>query len=121
MDLCSLSKLLDDLKKTETYLKNKCGLTYKEASMLCSIEMGNSEPAKLAKSLNLSPSRTSRLISSLESKKLTERESSSDDKRIIKLRLSKSGLELLEYIHQTELPFPEYLQKTLQEIQSLLK
>jgi DNA-binding MarR family transcriptional regulator len=118
MDLCSLSQLLDDLKQTEAYLKAKCGLTYKEAAMLCSIEQGNSEPAKLAKSLNLSPSRTSRLISALESKQLTIRKACVDDKRIIKLKLSKSGLEMLDTLHQTELPFPEYIQKTLLEIDS---
>jgi DNA-binding MarR family transcriptional regulator len=121
MDLCSLSQLLDDLKHTEAYLKNKCGLTYKEAAMLCSLEQGNSEPAKLAKSLNLSPSRTSRLISALEVKNLTVRESCVEDKRIIKLRLSKKGIDLLEFLHQTELPFPEYIQKALLEIDSLKK
>lgn len=121
MDLCSLSQLLDDLKQTEAYLKKQCSLTYKEAAMLCSIEKGNCEPAKLAKSLNLSPSRTSRLISALEVKNLTVRESCVEDKRIIKLKLSKKGLDLLKSLHQTELPFPEYIKRTLVEIESLNK
>jgi DNA-binding MarR family transcriptional regulator len=116
MDLCSLSKLLDDLKSTENYLKKECGLTYKEAGMLCSIDLGFNEPAKLAKKLGLSPSRTSRIISSVEMKKLTLREASKIDKRIIYLKLSKTGNDLLKQIRETKLPIPLYLQDVLEQL-----
>lgn len=116
MDLCSLSILLDDLKSAENYLKKECGLTYKEASMLCSIDSGFNEPAKLAKKLNLSPSRTSRLISSLEMKEITVREPSTLDKRIICLQLSDKGNELLKKINETTLPIPLYLQKVIEQL-----
>ena len=105
MDLCSLSQLLDDLKSAEDYLKKECGLTYKEASMLCSIDKGFNEPAKLAKKLELSPSRTSRLISSLEIKGITLREASKKDKRIICLKLSDKGNGLLCKIRETKLNY----------------
>jgi DNA-binding MarR family transcriptional regulator len=116
MDLCSLSKLLDDLKNTEEYLKKECGLTYKEAGMLCSIDKGFNEPAKLAKRLELSPSRTSRIISSLEMKNLTLREASKTDKRIICLKLSKKGNNLLLRIRETKLPIPLYLKDVLEQL-----
>jgi DNA-binding MarR family transcriptional regulator len=116
MDLCSLSKLLEDLKTTEAYLKDCSGLTFKEAAMLCSIGSGKKEPAKLAKDMNLSPSRASRLISALESKGLTVRRTSEIDKRIVVLNLSKAGSKLLDNLHQTDLPFPDYLQRALDEI-----
>lgn len=116
MDLCSLSKLLDDLKNTEEYLKKECGLTYKEAGMLCSIDLGFNEPAKLAKRLGLSPSRTSRIISSLEMKSITLREASKTDKRIICLKLSKKGANLLKQIKETKLPIPLYLKEVLEQL-----
>lgn len=116
MNLCSLSKLLDDLRSAEDYLKKECGLTYKEAEMLCSIDSGFIEPAKLAKKMKLSPSRTSRIISSLEMKKITLREASKADKRIICLKLSKKGKSLLNQIKDTELPIPSYLQDVLDKL-----
>jgi DNA-binding MarR family transcriptional regulator len=118
MDLCSLSQLLDDLKNAEDYLKKECGLTYKEASMLCSIDTGFNEPAKLAKKLGLSPSRTSRIISSLEMKDITLREASKTDKRIICLTLSDKGNELLLKIKGTKLPIPLYLQEVIDQLKT---
>lgn len=114
MDVCSFSKLFDELKTTEQYLKNEYGLTFKESVMLCSIDSGFNEPAKLASQLNLSPSRTSRLISSLEKKELSVRISSIEDKRIIKIQLSKKGKKLIRQIQNNQLPFPSCLQQTLE-------
>lgn len=122
MDLCSLSVLLDDLKNTEAFFKKNSGLTFKEATLLCALGCGLSEPAKIAKNMNLSPSRTSRLISALEGKDLIVRNSSPVDKRVINLALSKKGHDFLEEIHRTDLPFPNYLQAALDEIShSLMK
>ena len=118
MDLCALTRLLEDLKNGENYLKDTMGVTFKEAVMLCAIDKGFSEPAKLAKQMNLSPSRASRLISSLEMKNLTTRKTSSKDKRIIILNLSKKGRVLIDEIHNTVLPFPQYLLDTLDQIHS---
>jgi DNA-binding MarR family transcriptional regulator len=116
MDLCSLSVLLDDLKITEAFLKKNSGLTFKEATLLCALGCGLSEPAKIAKNMNLSPSRTSRLISALEAKDLLIRNPSPVDKRVVNLALSQKGNDILEEIHKTDLPFPDYLQKALDEI-----
>lgn len=116
MDLCALTRLLEDLKNGENYLKETMGVTFKEAVMLCAIDKGFSEPAKLAKQMSLSPSRASRLISSLEMKNLTTRKTSSKDKRIIILTLSKKGRVLIDEIHNTVLPFPKYLLDTLDKI-----
>ena len=98
MNLCSLSILLNDLKVTEAYLKNSNGLTFKEATLLCALGCGISEPAKIAKDMNLSPSRTSRLISALEVKELVERNPSPLDKRVVNLVLSEKGNKFLEEI-----------------------
>ena len=103
MDLCALTRLLEDLKNGENYLKDTMGVTFKEAVMLCAIDKGFSEPAKLAKQMNLSPSRASRLISSLEMKNLTTR---------------KTSRVLIDEIHNTVLPFPQYLLDTLDQIHS---
>lgn len=116
MNLCSLSILLNDLKITEAYLKKSNGLTFKEATLLCALGCGISEPAKIAKDMNLSPSRTSRLISALEIKELIVREPSPVDKRVVNLKLSDKGNSFLEEVHRTNLPFPEYLQTALDEI-----
>ena len=114
MDVCSFSKLFDELKTTEQYLKSEYGLTFKESVLLCSIDAGYDEPAKLAGQLNLSPSRTSRLISSLEKKELSIRTSCTKDKRIINIKLSKKGKQLIKQIQNNELPFPSCLKETLE-------
>jgi DNA-binding MarR family transcriptional regulator len=116
MNLCSLSILLHDLKVTEAYLKKSNGLTFKEATLLCALGYGITEPAKIAKDMNLSPSRTSRLISALEAKDLIVRTPSPVDKRVVNLALSEKGHDFLDEIHKTDLPFPDYLQKALDEI-----
>lgn len=118
MDLCSLAQLLEDLKIAENFLKDTRNITFKEAVMLCAIGNGFLEPAKLAKQMNLSPSRASRLISALELKNLTTRRTSSTDKRIINLNLSKKGKLLLEELHNTELPLPDYLKNALKNIEN---
>jgi DNA-binding MarR family transcriptional regulator len=116
MDLCSLSVLLDDIKNTEAYFKKNSGLTFKEATLLCALGFGYTEPAKIAKNMNLSPSRTSRLISALEAKDLVLRKPSPLDKRVINLALSDKGHNFLDGINKTDLPFPDYLQTALDEI-----
>ena len=96
IDLCAIRKLQISLRLFEEELKKETGLSFNDALLLCAVNKGVYEPSALAKELELSPSRLTRVLDSLENRKLIIRELSSSDRRSMKVSLSESGREMVE-------------------------
>ena len=116
MDLCKIRKLLLDLKHIEEEIEKKTGLSLNEALCLCGTSKGICEPSKLAKEMELSPSRLSRILESLEKQDLIDRNLSAGDRRSILIALTTSGKEMVEALHCTDIEIPNHLARALDSI-----
>ena len=102
-------------------LKHFCHCNERKISTYCQINlaelkgikaMGRDEAitcSDFSKRINLSPSRSSRIIDNLVKKKLLLRKTREDDRRSILLYLTKKGWELKENIAQEEKKFEQLL------------
>ena len=102
-------------------LKHFCQCNERKISTYCKINlaelkgikaMGGDEAitcSDFSKRINLSPSRSSRIIDNLVKKKLLLRKTREDDRRSILLYLTKKGWELKENIAQEEKKFEQLL------------
>ncbi len=95
----------------------KCyGICLNEGMALCSI---NNSPDKeltsgeLSEFLSLSASNTSKIISSMENKKLLKRTLGQKDKRQMYFSLTNQGKEMLSNIISDDIPIPELLNKLI--------
>ena len=115
-ELCNLRKLIVDLRRFEEKLKKKTGLTVNEALLLCLVQRKKQEPTLLAEELDLSPSRLSRILDSLEKKNFISRKISSEDRRSVSVKLTNSGLNAANEINCTNIKLPEYLKVAIESL-----
>ncbi len=115
INLCGLRQLIMDLHEVEDHLKVEVGVTFNEAAILCAIDKGFTEPAIIAKQMKLSPSRTSRLLTSVEMKDLINRKNSRVDKRVVHISLSQRGEKVLSQLRTCEANFPPYVEVAILE------
>jgi DNA-binding MarR family transcriptional regulator len=115
-ELCNLRKLIVDLRRFEEKLKKKTGLTVNEALLLCLVQRKKQEPTLLAEELDLSPSRLSRILDSLEKKNFISRKISSEDRRSVSVNLTTLGLEAANEINCTNIKLPEYLKVAIESL-----
>ncbi|MDD3822580.1 MAG: MarR family transcriptional regulator [Sphaerochaetaceae bacterium] len=108
-DLCDLRKLMIDLRRFEEALREKASLSLNEALCLCQVHEGKRDPGTLSVELELSPSRLSRILESLEKRKLITRTTSDNDRRTVVVCLTDSGEALVAKLHGTSIPIPEHL------------
>ena len=102
-------------------LKHLCHCTERKISTYCQINLAELKGIKamdgndaitcsdFSKRINLSPSRSSRIIDNLVKKKLLLRKTREDDRRSILLCLTKKGWELKENIVEEEKRFEQKL------------
>ena len=109
IDLCSVRKIQTALRRFEETLKEQTGLSLNDAMCLCAIEKGFTEPGKLADRLELSPSRLTRGLDSLEARKLITRTSSKDDRRGVVVSLANEGLRIIERYKCADVELPKEL------------
>ncbi|MGE4454401.1 MAG: MarR family winged helix-turn-helix transcriptional regulator [Sphaerochaeta sp.] len=112
IDLCTIRKLQTSLRNFEEQLKQQTGLSFNDALLLCAVNKGICEPSALAKELELSPSRLTRILDSLESRKLVERTLSIMDRRSLTVALTEAGSEMVQTYSCSELTLPSELQFT---------
>jgi DNA-binding MarR family transcriptional regulator len=109
IDLCSVRKIQTALRRFEETLKGQTGLSLNDAMCLCAIEKGFAEPGRLAEQLELSPSRLTRVLDSLEARKLVERASSKDDRRGVVVSLTDEGTRLITRYECADVVLPKEL------------
>ncbi|NLZ77154.1 MAG: MarR family transcriptional regulator [Spirochaetales bacterium] len=115
LNLCAIRRLQSALRSFEEQLKDETGLSFNDALLLCAVEKGVAEPSALAKELNLSPSRLTRVIDSLEERELVQRTLSITDRRSLVISLTEAGEELVHAYKCCELRLPEELEFTQEE------
>jgi DNA-binding MarR family transcriptional regulator len=109
IDLCAIRKLQTSLRNFEVKLKEQTGLSFNDALLLCAVNKGIFEPSALAKELELSPSRLTRILDSLEARALIKRTLSSMDRRSLTVSLTETGREMVKTYSCSELHIPEEL------------
>lgn len=112
IDLCAIRKLQTSLRNFEDQLKQQTGLSFNDALLLCAVKKGICEPSALAKELELSPSRLTRILDSLEKRKLVQRTLSIMDRRSLTVALTETGSEMVQTYNCSELNLPSELQFT---------
>lgn len=115
-DLCDLRRLILDLRRFEETLKEQTNLSLNEALCLCQSGKGNLEPSNLAQELEISPSRLSRILDSLETRGFLVRSISEEDRRIINIDLTKKGQQTVETLHCTNISIPRHLEEAIKTL-----
>jgi DNA-binding MarR family transcriptional regulator len=114
IDLCSIRKIQRALRRFEESLEAETGLTLNEAMCLCAVSKGMGEPGRLARELDLSPSRLSRILEALEAKKYVARRISESDRRGITVSLTRTGKAAVDKYRCADIEIPEELAFTRQ-------
>ncbi len=109
LDLCAIRRIQSAIRKLEDTLREETGLSLNDALCLCSVNKGISEPSQLARELELSPSRLTRILDDLEKRKYIARRLSDADRRSITVALSPRGKTLIERYSCTEFEIPQDL------------
>ena len=71
--LCYIREIYQAISEFEIFFHQKYGISLNEGMLLCSLKNGSLPAGEIAKKLNLSQSNTSKVLKSVESKKLVKR------------------------------------------------
>ncbi len=118
IDLCAIRRIQTALRRFEQSLREQSGLTLNEAFCLCTLKRGVHEPGHIARELELSPSRLSRVLDALEQRNLVTRSISPEDRRNIAVSLTEAGTELVEKYQCSSIELPDELQFTQRDSQT---
>lgn len=120
-DLCDIRQIIVDLRHFEETLKKETNLSLNEALCLCQTGKGANEPGTLARELEISPSRLSRIIEALEQRGLLERSISTTDRRGVSLNLTSQGVNVVEQLHCTQIAMPKHIEKAIETLHKPMK
>ena len=120
-DLCDIRQIIVDLKKFEEQLKQETNVSLNEALCLCQTERGTTEPGALARVLDISPSRLSRILDSLEQRNLIRRSISQTDKRVFTITLTDDGSALLAKLHCTSIAMPHHIEQAIETLHETMQ
>ena len=112
--LCRIRDLQRAVNQFEAAFEKRYGICLNEGMALCSLS--NAErmcPGRLGELLGLTPSNTSKVLRSAESKGLVLRELCCKDRRQMHYSLTTKGRELLASVSCREIEIPEILRKWL--------
>lgn len=112
IDLCGIRKIQTALRHFEDTLRNETGLSLNDAMCLCAVSKGIQEPGSIAREMELSPSRLTRILDALETRSLVERKTADGDRRSVLVTLTPSGREVLNTYECANLDIPDVLAAT---------
>lgn len=107
--LCSMKSTLRAISRLEESIRESYEITLTEALCLCSAISGCSYGSDLAEEVGLSPSRLSRVLSSLEKKGLVFRSRDERDHRKYEVLPTEEGRGLLTRMNQEGIDIPQGL------------
>ncbi len=119
--LCEIRQIMVDLRNFEESLREQISLSLNEALCLCQVGNGLQEPGALARDLELSPSRLSRIIESLERQGMIQRALSESDRRGVTVLLTDEGETTVQKLHEIRIALPEYLEYALHILHKSVK
>ncbi len=112
LDLCAVRKVQSALRQFEKELKSRTSLSLNDALCLCSVKNGISEPGLLAREMELSPSRLTRILDSLEQRGLIERTIAAGDRRAVTVKLTATAIKRIQKYQCAGIELPAELQAT---------
>lgn len=114
--MCRLRDIYRAISEVESHMEAAFGLNLNEAMLLCQLsENANMTAGEISERLGLTQSNASKVIRSLERKKLLQRSFDRMDKRVMHYQLTKTGKEKLQEVDCEHLTFPPLLQKVIEE------
>ena len=112
--LCRIRELQRAVNRFEAALERSYGICLNEGMALCSLsKAGRLSCGELGEMLGLTPSNTSKVLRSAESKGLVLRELCCHDRRQMYYSLTPRGRELLASVSCQKVETPEILRKWL--------
>lgn len=113
-NLCKIRELYRAILEFEAEINKTHGLTLNEAMLLCCLS-GNGilSSTEISEALGLSCSNASKVIKSVEEKKLIKRSLSAEDKRSMLFRLTAKGESKLSEMQLCTQELPENLRRYL--------
>jgi DNA-binding MarR family transcriptional regulator len=112
--LCKIREIYRSILEFETAFQRRYDLGLNEGMLLCTLfKSGRSTSGEIASCLGLTCSNTSKVIVSVEKKKLIRRSLGDSDKRQMRFSLTEKGKTLLETIRQDGLEIPDLLKTVL--------
>lgn len=111
--LCQIRDVYRAIYEFELNFQHAYDLGLNEGMLLCSLSTQKHSSNELASVLGLSNSNTSKVIKSVENKKLIKRIVGKDDKRQMYFTLTDLGRKKLESIKCTEFELPETLKSVI--------
>lgn len=100
--LCILRDIYRSIRDFDENFQQKHNLCLNEAMLLCSLKGTKMTSSQLANALGLTTSNMSKVIKSVENKRLVERILGEDDKRQMYFCLSQHGNEMLSVMRLEE-------------------
>lgn len=109
--LCNIRSIYRKIGAFEQLLQKEFGLNLNEAILLCVVEdKDNITSGEIAEEMNMTNSNASKVISTLEKKKLICRHACKEDLRCMKFSITTKGAELLVAINSSDMELPDVLQ-----------
>lgn len=112
--LCKIRDLQRAVHQFEAAFEKRYGICLNEGMALCSLSKKERIcPGELGELLGLTPSNTSKVLRSVESKGFVNRELCCKDRRQMYYSLTPAGRELLASVHCQQIETPEILRSWL--------
>lgn len=112
--LCYIREIYQAISEFEIFFHQKYGISLNEGMLLCSLKNGSLPAGEIAKKLNLSQSNTSKVLKSVESKKLVKRTLGEKDRRQIYYLLTSTGKNTIDNIKCEKENMPSLLKCLVQ-------
>jgi Sugar-specific transcriptional regulator TrmB. len=104
-----MRELVKALSILENQLVTKYDVNLNEAMALCSLSDGTLSASEISELIGLAASHTSKVIRSIENKKLIKRNLGKQDKRTMYFHLTDAGMETLTRIKADGIEIPDFL------------
>ncbi len=111
VDLCKIKELLVEIRRLEQRLRSQMQISLNESLALCCLSKQNYAPGDLARQLELSSSRISRVLNALEGNGFVTRKLSHGDRRMLELEITKKGRDKLEQLKSVGYIFSKILEE----------
>ncbi len=114
--LCQIRDIYRAIASFESQLEKTHNLCLNEGMLLCSLSRAEKlSSGEIAEVLGLTNSNTSKVIKSVESKRLIKRVMGTTDKRQMYFSLTERGKKSLSEIRCDEIKVPDLLKKVLEQ------
>ena len=112
--MCRLRDIYRAIAEVENEMLSTFGMNLNEAMLMCQLnDKAGLTAGEIADALGLTQSNASKVIRSLENKKLLVRSLDKTDKRVMHYQLTKAGREKMQTMNCDELTFPPILNDVL--------